>query len=170
LETLERVSLISRLPSWASSPIRKGVHWPKLHFLDTGCAAALRDETAQSFDIGADPTALGALMETFVYQELEKTLPFTNSHWKLSHWRLKNTEIDIVAEGPARRLALFDVKATSKVSPADFKSIDWFLREGPGKAYAGNAVGIVVYLDDKLLTMGSGRICLPLSMFWSFAE
>jgi hypothetical protein len=54
------------------------------------------------------------------------------------------------------------------VSLADFKSIDWFLENGPGKAYAEKSVGFVVYLGDQLLTMGPGRICLPLSVFWSF--
>lgn len=169
IDTLERVCMIQRLPSWASSGIKQAIHWPKLHFLDTGCATALRNETTDSFEFGADPTALGAILESFVYQELEKTLPLTNSLWHLSHWRSKNCEIDLIAEGPGRRLALFEMKASSTVSPNDFKSIDWFLQQGPGKAYASKSVGFVVYLGDQLLTMGPGRICLPLSMFWSFS-
>jgi hypothetical protein len=140
-----------------------------LHFLDTGCATALRNETESSFDFGSDPTALGAILETFVYQELEKTLSLTNSQWRLSHWRSENAEIDVIAEGPGRRLALFEVKASSTVSEADFKSIDWFFHEGPGKAYAAKSVGFVIYLGDQLLTMGPGRICLPLSILWSFS-
>lgn len=170
LDILERVCMIQRLPSWASSGVKKAVHWPKLHFLDSGCAAALRNESKESFDLSADPTALGALLESFVYQELKKTLSLTNSRWSLSHWRSESAEIDIVAEGPGRRLALFETKATSTVSKADFKSIDWFLHDGPGKAYAAKSAGFVIYLGDKLLTMGPGRVCLPLSMFWSFPQ
>jgi predicted AAA+ superfamily ATPase len=169
VDTLERVCMIDRLPSWASSGAKRAVHWPKLHFLDTGCATALRNETKDSFDLGADPTALGAILETFVHQEVEKTLALSSSNWKLSHWRSEKAEIDIVAEGPGRRLALFEMKATSTVSLADFKSIDWFFQAGPGKAYAARSVGFVVYLGDELLTMGNGRVCLPLSMFWSFS-
>jgi len=169
VETLERVCMVERLPSWASSSVKRAVHWPKLHFLDTGCATALRNETADSFDIGADPTALGAILESFVYQELEKTLSLAANQWRLSHWRSENAEIDLIAEGPGRRLALFEMKASSSVSQADFKSIDWFLDEGPGKAYAARSVGFVVYLGDQLLTMGPGRVCLPLSMLWSFS-
>jgi predicted AAA+ superfamily ATPase len=160
--------MIQRLQSWASSGAKQAVHWPKLHFLDTGCATALRNETAVSFEIFSDPTALGAILESFVYQELEKTLPLTSCHWNLSHWRSEKAEIDIVAEGPGRCLALFETKATSTVSQADFKSIDWFLRDGPGKAYAAKSVGFVVYMGDQLLTMGPGRVCLPVSMLWSF--
>ena len=167
LDTLERVCMIQRLPSWASSGAKRAVHSPKLHFLDSGCASALRNETASSFEIGADPTALGAILESYVHQELEKTLPLSKSHWKLSHWRSESAEIDLIAEGPGRRLALFEMKASSTVSQADFKSIDWFFENGPGKAYAPKSVGFVVYLGDQLLTMGPGRFCLPLSIFWS---
>ena len=168
VDTLERVCMVQRLQSWASSLAKRAVHWPKLHFLDTGCATALRNQTAASFDIGADPTALGAILETFVHQEIEKTLPLLKSQWRLSHWRSANAEIDLIAEGPGCSLALFEMKTTSSVSKADFKSIDWFLN-GPGEAYAAKAVGFVVYLGDQLLTMGPGRVCLPLSMLWSFS-
>jgi uncharacterized protein len=169
LEILERVCMVHRLPSWASSGVKQGVHWPKLHFLDTGCVTALRNETAENFDINADPTALGAIFESFVHDELEKAASLTRSRWKLSHWRSERAEIDIVAEGPGRRLALFETKAASMVSQADFNAIDWFLTAGPGKSYAARSVGFVVYLGHELLTMGPGRVCLPLSMFWSFS-
>ncbi len=169
VDTLERVCMVQRLPSWAPSAVKRATHWPKLHFLDTGCAAALRNETAASFDMGSDPTALGAILESYFYQELEKTLSLTGSQWHLSHWRSENAEIDIIAEGPGRRLALFEIKASSTVTPADFKPIDRFLDAGPGKAYAPKSVGFVVYLGNQLLIMGQRRICLPLSMLWSFS-
>lgn len=168
IDILERVCMVQHLPSWASSAAKRAVHRPKLHFLDTGCAASLRNETADSFDIGADPAALGALFESFVYQELDKTLAFTHGQWHLSYWRSENAEIDLIAEGPGRRLAVFEIKASSTVSQADFKSIDWFFSSGPGKEYAAKSVGFVVYLGDQLLTMAPRKICLPLSMLWSF--
>ena len=168
IDTLERVCMVQRVPSWASSAAKRAVHRPKLHFFDTGCAASLRNETADSFDIGADPTALGAMLESFVYQELEKTLAFTHSQWHLSYWRSENVEIDLIAEGPGRRLAVFEIKASSTVSQDDFKSIDRFFHSGPGKTYAVKSVGFVIYLGDQLLTMGPRRICLPLSTLWSF--
>lgn len=169
LDTLERVCMVHRLPSWASSGAKRGVKWPKLHFLDTGCATALRNETANSFEINADPTALGTVLESYVHQELEKTLPLANSQWNLSHWRSDKAEIDIIAHGPGRRLALFEIKASSTVSQADFKSIDWFFSQGPGKAYAARSVGFVIYLGNQLLTMGPRKVCLPLSILWSFS-
>lgn len=169
LDTLERLCLVSRLPAWASSEIRRAIHWPKLHFLDTGCATAVRNERATSFDLKADPSALGAVLETFVYQEVEKSLPFQDSSWRLYHWRSPQAEIDLIAEDPGRCLALFEVKASSTLSKDDFRGINWFLEKGPGRAMASNAVGFVVYLGDQLLSLGPGRVGLPLSIFWSFA-
>jgi hypothetical protein len=58
------------------------------------------------------------------------------------------------------------MKAAGTVGSDDFRHINWFLSEGPGKSYKG--VGFVVYLGDDVLSFGAGRIALPLSMFWSF--
>ncbi|WP_348272183.1 hypothetical protein [Ensifer sp. LC54] len=43
--------------------------------MDTGIVAALRSMNAQTFKMGANPTALGGLFENFVHNELWKSLP-----------------------------------------------------------------------------------------------
>lgn len=58
------------------------------------------------------------------------------------------------------------MKAASSVGARDFRHIDWFRNEGPGRDY--RATGFVAYLGSQLLSFGPGRIALPLSMFWSF--
>ena len=73
------VDRLERVSSWASAASKRPVHWPKLHLLDTGCATAIRNETATSFDLGADPTALGPILESYVHQELDKSLPLLKS-------------------------------------------------------------------------------------------
>ena len=142
---------------------------PKIHILDTGIATAVRGEDGSSFDIPqGNPTALGPILETFVYTELDNSLPYQRRRWTLHHGRdHRGREIDIVAEAPGRRLALIEMKASAEVAAADFAHADWFLgADGPGAAYAG--VAFVVYLGPTLLSFGPGRIALPLSMFWSF--
>jgi len=134
--------------------------------LDTGCATSLRGEDRGSFGLGADPVALGHLLESFVFIELEKSLSHLGKRWRLYHWRQHAREIDIVAEAPGRLLALFEMKAAATVGADDFRHINWFLSEGPGKSYRG--AGFVVYLGEDLLSFGAGRIALPLSVFWSF--
>ncbi len=166
IDILYRLGIVHRLGAWTSSGGKREVKASKLHFLDTGCATALRAEDSSSFGIGADQVALGHLLESFVFIELEKCLPYLTKRWRLYHWRQEGREIDIVAEAPGRLLAVFEMKAAATVGLDDFRHINWFLSEGPGKSYKGT--GFVVYLGTDLLSFGAGRIALPLSMLWSF--
>jgi predicted AAA+ superfamily ATPase len=166
LDILSRLGIAHRLGAWTASGARKEVKSPKLHFMDTGCATALRGEDSTSFGLSADPVALGHLLESFVFCELEKSLPFLNRRWELYHWRNAPREIDIVAQAPGRTLALFEVKASTMVGAEDFRNLDWFSNDGPGKSYKGSA--FVIYLGDQILSFGPGRVALPLSMLWSF--
>jgi len=168
LDVLSRLGIVHRLGAWTSSGARKEVKSPKLHFMDMGCASALRGEDLHSFNLDADPTALGHLLESYVFCELEKSLPFLDQRWTLYHWRNAPREVDIVAEAPGRVLALFEMKASMTVEWSDFRHVDWFLKEGPGQAYRGTA--FVVYLGDQVLSFGPGRIALPISIFWSYQE
>lgn len=166
IDALSRLGIVLRLGAWTSSKAKREIKSPKLHLMDTGLATALRGEDASSFGPLADPSSLGSLFETFVFTEIEKSLPFLSKRWSLWHWRDNYREIDIVAEAPGRLLALFEMKASSEVSPHDFKHINWFMTEGPGTGNRG--AGFVVYLGDRVLSFGSGRIALPASMFWSY--
>jgi len=166
IDILSRLGIVHRLGAWTSSGGKREIRAPKIHFLDTGCATAIRGEDSDSFDLGANPAALGHLLESFVFIELEKSLPLLGKRWRLYHWRQASREIDIVAEAPGKLLALFEIKAAVTVNADDFRHINWFFDQGPGKSYRG--AGFVVYLGDDLLSLGTGRIALPLSMFWSY--
>jgi predicted AAA+ superfamily ATPase len=166
LDALTRLGIVLRLGAWSSARAKREIKAPKLHFMDTGLATALRGEGSDSFGIDGDPSAFGALFETFIFTELEKSLPFQSNRWSLWHWRSGSREIDILAEAPGRLIALFEMKASSKIGPNDFRHIDWFLSDGPGKGYRG--IGFVVYLGEHVLTFGPRKIALPASMLWSF--
>ena len=146
LDALTRLGIILRLGAWSSAEAKREVKSPKLHLMDTGLATALRGEDSNSFGLDADPTAFGSLFETFVFTELEKSVPFLSRHWSLWHWRADIREIDILAEAPDRLIVLFKMKATSNIDGSDFRHINWFLTEGPGNGYRG--VGFVVYLEN----------------------
>jgi predicted AAA+ superfamily ATPase len=167
LDVLSRLGVVHRLGAWTSSGAKREIKAPKLHFMDTGCVTALRGEDSSSFGPGAAPAAFGHLLETFVFIELEKSLPFLTKRWRLYHWRLPPHEIDIIAEAPGRQLALFEIRAAATVGGQDFRHIDWFLTQGPGRGYHG--VGFVFYLGEQVLSFGPGRIAVPLSMLWSFS-
>lgn len=164
-DVLSRMGIVHRLPAWTASRAKREIKAPKIHMMDTGCATAIRNETADSFSPTADPTALGAILETFVFVELDKSLPLLSASWQLYHWRMNGREIDLIAEAPGRRLALFEMKASATVTERDFVHMDWFFAN-PAGAYTGTA--FVVYLGDRTLSFGSRKLALPLSMLWSY--
>lgn len=166
IDVLTKLGIATRLGAWSSSKAKKEIKAAKIHFLDTGLATTLRGETSNSFSIGADPSAFGHLWETFFYSELAKVLPLLEQRWRLYHWRQDQKEIDIIAESAGKQLALFELKASSSVDLGDFRHINWFFEEGPGKSFKGS--GFVIYLGDEILSFGPNRIALPASMLWSF--
>jgi predicted AAA+ superfamily ATPase len=167
IDVLEKLSMIRRLGAWASGEARREIRHPKLHFLDTGLVAALRNLSPASFAIDAGPAALGGIFETFVHAEIVKSLPFQAANWRLFHWRGEKTrEIDLVAEAAPRTLVAFECKAAMTVREEDFKHLRWFASAGPGKSW--EMTGIVVYLGEQLLSFGGGMYAVPVSAFWSF--
>ncbi|MGH7015365.1 MAG: ATP-binding protein [Stellaceae bacterium] len=165
LDVLARLSVVHLLGAWAPSRAKREIRAPKLHLMDTGCATALRGEDSASFGLGADTDALGAVIETFVFIEIEKSLPFLSKVWRLHHWRVDRREIDLIAEAPGKLLALIETKASTDVGLHDFRHIRWFGSEGPGRSY--RTFGFVIYLGEHVLSFGPGLLALPLSMLWS---
>ena len=169
IDILTRLSIVTRLGSWTSGEIRREVRHPKIHIIDGGLTSALRNLTPMTFAADANPTALGGLLESFVYTELLKSLPFQQDNWCLYHWRGEHgKEVDVIAEAD-RMLFCFEMKAAATVESGDFKHLRYFKSaDGPGRAW--NVVGAVIYLGNEVLSFGDGLFALPLSMFWAFPE
>ncbi|MBK8158378.1 MAG: DUF4143 domain-containing protein [Rhodospirillaceae bacterium] len=138
----------------------------KLHMLDTGIVATLRNFTPGTFAADVNATALGPLVETFVYNELLKNLPYQRERWTLYHWRGKHHEVDFVAES-GRTLIAIEIKAAVSLNDDDLKNLRWFKSQGPGKTW--NVVGIVIYLGNDVFSFGQGIFGIPLSAFWAFS-
>jgi len=108
-DVLERLSIVRRLGAWTSGEVRREVRHPKIHMLDTGLASALRNLGANSFDADAHPAALGGLLESWVFSELVKNLPYQAAEWRPWHWRGETgREVDILLE-TGRQLVAFEV-------------------------------------------------------------
>ena len=164
-DVLERLSIVRRLGAWASGEARREVRHPKIHMLDTGIASALRNLGVNSFVADAHPAALGGLLETWVFSELVKNLPYADSEWRPWHWRGEaGREVDILLE-TGRELVAFEIKASTTITPADLKNLKWFMSEGPGKSW--KATCIIMYLGSQPLSLGDRLFALPLSVFWA---
>lgn len=164
LDVLRRLSMVVRLGAWTSGEARREIRNAKYHFADTGVAAALRRLSPRSFDADADPAALGGLLESFVFAELLRAAPFQQGDFRFYHWRdQRGREIDVLAESPDG-MAAFEVKASASVSRRDFRHLDWFAGQGPGRGRV--AASIVFHLGERKLAFGENRYALPVSCLW----
>ena len=164
LDVLTKLSIITRLGHWTSSEGSRDIKNAKYHFVDTGISAAIRRFKAESFAITANPVPFGGLLETFVFNELMRSLPFQDNDLRLYHWRNRDKrEIDIVVDAGVR-LVCVEVKASSTVKAEDFKHIKWFARIGPGRARTVS--GVIFYLGNQELPFGDRCFALPISGLW----
>ena len=165
LDVLSRLSLVSRLGAWTPGESRREIKNAKSHFVDTGIACALRGLTYESFCADANPTALGGLVESFVYSELLRLAPYQEHNFRFYHWRIsRGQEIDIVAESASRMIAI-EVKASSTVYREDLKHLRWFMEKM--SRTSRKVTGLLFYLGQEKLSFGGGIFALPVSILWS---
>ena len=166
LDVLMRLSLVIQLSSWTSSEAKREIKLPKFHFADTGMNCALRRFDKNSFELGSSTMAqLGGLLESFVFNEVLRMLPYQSKDFRLYHWRSADRrEIDIIAEGGGQIVGI-EVKAASTVNLRDFKHLKWFAKVGPGKSRSFK--GIVFYLGNMKLSFGDNCFALPVSTLWA---
>lgn len=165
LDVLMRLSLIIKLGAWTSGESNREIKHAKFHFVDTGVVSALRRLTPATFEPGADPTALGGILESFVFNEILRAVELQHQDFRLYHWRnADKREIDILVDGGTHLVGI-EVKASATVAKSDFKHLDWFATDGPGRTRTVTA--IVFYMGQSMLSFGGRRVALPISCLWS---
>jgi len=158
----EQLFLTYLLPPWSSNELKRLIKTPKLHFLDSGLLAALRDLSPQH--LAANRGAFGALLETFVLSEVLKLAGWSGERFSLSHYRDKDqNEVDIVIENGERQIVGIEVKANATVTAADFNGLRK-LAEASGKRFAA---GLVLYDGDVVVPFGPSVFAAPISCLWS---
>ncbi|MCY4325886.1 MAG: ATP-binding protein [Betaproteobacteria bacterium] len=164
IDILERLSIVARLGAYSSGRVRREIRNPKLHFVDTGMAAAIDNLQRSSFNITAQPQLLGGLFESFVHGELLRSLQHQQGSFRLYHWRGDNGhEVDIVAESPAGLVAI-EVKASTAVTAEDAAGLIRFASKGPGRGLPVTC--IVFYAGNSCLKFAPRVFALPASVLW----
>src|SRR5579863_6913103 len=106
----ETTFLVRLLPPWYTNLGKRLMKTPKVCLVDTGLAGYLLGLDTARFT--ADPTLRGALLETFVANELAKQASWSPRHPRIYHFRQANgAEVDLVLEDPAGRIVGIEVKA-----------------------------------------------------------
>lgn len=158
----ESLFLVRTLPPWHDNQLKRLTKTPKLHFLDAGLLAALRDLTPDR--LRADRTPFGALLETFVLAELQKLASWADGRFEFSHFRDKEqNEVDIIIEDRRGRVVGIEVKAAATVTSSDFNGLRK-LADACGERFV---LGLVLHDHDKIVPFGSRLAAAPISALWN---
>nr|WP_244919962.1 DUF4143 domain-containing protein [Rhizobium grahamii] len=119
---LERLFLIRTLVPWSNNRLSRLVKTPKLHFLDSGLLAILREDEADM--LRDDKTRFGALLESFVVSELLKLASWSDRRFSFSHYRTRDRdEVDVIIEDRRGRIVGIEIKASATVRSDDFRAM-----------------------------------------------
>lgn len=160
-EVLSQLYLVRLVEPWFTNELKRLSKTPKVHFLDSGLLAALRNLTATR--LRADRMAFGALLETFVFSELLKLAASIEEPLELFHFRDHyGNEVDIVLEDSAGHIVGIEVKASATVTSRDFSGLAK-LSEACGKRFT---LGLVLYDHDTLVPFGRQMFAVPIAALW----
>jgi uncharacterized protein len=158
----ENLFLVRRIEPWFRNPLKRLVKTPKLFFLDSGLLAALTGLTKDR--IARDRSVLGALLETFVANEILRLATWSEVRPTFHHYRDKDQdEVGIILEDESGDIIGFEVKAAVTVTAQDFKG----LRKVAAATGSAFKAGWVLYDGDKILPFGDRLAAVPLSCLWS---
>ncbi len=159
---LERLFLVTTLVPWSNNRLSRLVKTPKLHFLDTGLLATLREDDADA--LRDNKGRFGALLESFVVSELLKLASWSGRRFSFSHYRTRDQdEVDIIIEDRRGRVVGIEVKASATVKSDDFRGLRQ-LQEAVGDRFVR---GLVLHDHDRVTPFGEKLQAAPLSLLWT---
>lgn len=159
---LERLFLVRTVVPWSNNRLSRLVKTPKLHFLDSGLLATLREDEA---DVLRDnKSRFGALLESFVVSELLKLASWSDRRLSLSHYRTRDQdEVDVIIEDRRGRIVGIEVKASATVKSDDFRGLRQ-LQDAVGDRFVR---GLVLHDHDRVTPFGEKLQAAPLSLLWT---
>ncbi len=153
LSLLEASFVVSRVPPSLANEASRLIKSPKLFVSDAGLAAHLAGVFEEASTV-ADPF-WGALLETYVAQNLQGILSAEWPGARLSYWHVQGRhEVDFVVESGRDCMAI-EVKASTRWKDRDLSGLRVFLQRSPRcrvaiLAHTGTAT---VSLGDRLWAM-----------------
>ena len=125
---------------------------------DAGLLAAMRNVTQDV--VRKDKTRFNAILETFVFRELQKIATLSEQRCAFSHFRTKDkTKVDIMLENPQGEVVGIEVKFSATVSARDFTG----MRKLASACGEKLVQGMVLYDHDKVVLFGENMFAVPLS-------
>jgi len=161
LALLETIFIINTQPAWSTNLSVRFVKAPKLYFIDSGLLMYLLDMNIEK--AAAENVHMGRVLENFVVSELQKQATWSTQSVNFYHFRTSSgEEVDTVIENRSGNIVGIEIKASSKVTPQDFKGLT-FLQE---KAKEKFVRGIVLYTGTEYVPFGERLCALPINSLW----
>lgn len=161
ITVLERMFLLRQIRPWFSNRLSRLIKSPKLHMVDSGLLATLRD--ANTANLAVDRSRLGPLLESFVISEVLKCLSWNETRAEISHFRTKEQdEVDLVLEDARGRIIGIEVKAAATLRPNDFSGLRK-LQEAAGDKFVQ---GILLHDHDRVTPYSEKIRAAPVSLLW----
>ena len=162
LTLLERMFLIKRLSAWRNNQLNRLIRKPKLHICDTGLACALLN--IDSATLSTDRAILSKILETFVFQELQRQASWHDVFLNFFHFRDRDgVEVDIVIErSTVGAIAGVKIKYSATVTRSDFRGLRK-LAKAVGERFAA---GVVLYDGEYSMPFGDRLYAVPIRQLW----
>src|ERR1700726_1335120 len=160
LGLLEAAFVVVRLGPHLRSRATRLLKAPKIFVSDSGLAAHLVGATDLSPE--ADEPMRGALLETYVYQNLAGILDAHLPQARLDYWSLQGRhEVDFVVSQGSRAVAI-EVKAAARIGDRDLAGLKALKPKPPGVR-----AGLVAYNGTEVLRLGDDLYAIPLDLLLS---
>jgi len=161
VKVLESLYLVHALQPWYTNRLKRLTKSPKIHFLDAGLLAALRDMSPEV--VAKNKTSFGPILETFVFSELRKIASWSEQRCTFSHFRDKDkNKVDIVLENRRGEVVGIEVKSSATISSSDFSG----MRQLAGACGKKFVQGMMLYDHDRVVPFGDNMFAVPLSALW----
>ena len=165
---LQTLFLVHLVPAWARNPGKRLVKTPKVMLCDSGLLCALGGMGGvQGLETAALTAARGlpgALVETWVANELRRHLAFSTRGLSLWHYRSQaGAEVDFLLEDRQGALVGIEVKASASIDERDFKGLK-HLQDTEPETFRR---GIVLYAGREAVAFSPQLLALPLSWWWA---
>lgn len=161
LGLLEAAFLVELLPAWTGDPGRRLAHAPKVHIVDSGLAAWLMGTDLARLESRRE--LLGALLESFVVQEVRRQLDWSSLDARRTHYRSHDgREVDLVLEDRAGRIVGIEVKAAMTLRTDDMRGLRALAERSADRFVRG----VLLYLGADVVPFGRSMLAMPVSAIW----
>lgn len=152
---LKAMMVVEFSNSFLHSPFKRLVKQPKTYTSDT---LLLHQPLGTGFSIqqATDRNQIGYIYETFVFNEIQKTLANYGKVADIHSWRTEDkTEVDIILS-TTTGIFPFEIKWSSKLDKRDSAALKTFLR-----TYPEVKKGFIIYTGDEFKQISDQIVAVP---------